>query len=339
MAAENLVIVLIGGPSGTTHKQSKDLEMQLKSLGIGTSNIQITDLAGVLQIAARLKVLDATEADDVATKGQLDTAIATVSGNVGSAQGDITALTTSINSEIVDRTNADLNLQSQITSNDTDIANLQTETGTLQSQITANDADIAQLQTDVSDEATARIAADTSLSTGVTTLDGRVDGHDTSISSLQSSLTSIQNNKPKEETQTAGAGGQSVFTLASLSVDPDNTIYDIEAYIDGRRMLLDPAGGLTKGFRKNTATEIEFSETVPEGAEVTFWKQGTSSGGGGGSTDLESIAVNPKPTVNGGNSLGDGVHAWSGVFLKDKNTADVWQLEVIDGVFQATLVE
>lgn len=99
------------------------------------------------------------------------------------------------------------------------------------------------------------------------------------VSELNNELIAIATNNPGEEVFVIGAGGASVFTLTKFQVDPDNTVYDIECYIDGRRMLLDPTGGLTKGFRKVSLNQVETSETVPEGKEVVFWKQGTAYGG------------------------------------------------------------
>ena len=313
MAADNLIIVLVGGSSGTTHKQSKDLEMRLKALGIGDSNIQITDASGVLQIAAKLKVTDGTEPDEVTTKGQLDavisaletddsalqTLIESVNLRVDDHDDDISTLTTGLADEIADRTAADLALQDAFS------------------------------------------GADDELQSSIDSVNTRVDGVDIDISDLQGSLAAILANNPGEETFTAGVGGQSTFTLTQFEIDADNSIYDVEAYIDGRRMLLDPAGALTKGFRKNSTTEIQFSEIVPEGKEVTFWKQGTSSAGsgGGGGSDLSAIVVDPRPAVNGDKSLGTATKAWGSVFIKDKADASVWELEIVNGTMQATLVE
>lgn len=100
----------------------------------------------------------------------------------------------------------------------------------------------------------------------------------TAIGALDNEVNAIVENNPGEQIFTATAG-QSVFNLTQFQVDPDNTVYDVEVFVDGRRQTLDPAGTLTRGFRKNSLTQIELSEALPEGKEVVVWKQGTSYGG------------------------------------------------------------
>ena len=130
----------------------------------------------------------------------------------------------------------------------------------------------------------------------------------TAIDALNSEMIAVITNNPGEEIFTVGAGGQSVFNLTEFQVDPDNTVYDIECYVDGRRMLLDPTGALTRGFRKNSLTQVELSETVPEGKEVVFWKQGTSYGGTtaptGGSLWSDPMDSTTTPNVDVAHDVG-----------------------------------
>lgn len=99
------------------------------------------------------------------------------------------------------------------------------------------------------------------------------------ISDLNGELIAVVTNNPGQEKFTVGVGGQTTFTLSTFILDPNNTILDLEVYIDGRRMLVDTTGGLGEDYRKISTTQFQFSFTVPEGRVVTAWKQGTSYGG------------------------------------------------------------
>lgn len=100
----------------------------------------------------------------------------------------------------------------------------------------------------------------------------------TAISDLNNEVVAIITNNPGEYRLTVPFGGQQVFTVPFL-VDTDNTVLDVEAFIDGRRMLLDTAGGATDDFVKISTTQIQFKQVVEAGRKVVIWKQGTSYGG------------------------------------------------------------
>jgi len=102
----------------------------------------------------------------------------------------------------------------------------------------------------------------------------------TAIDKLNNELIAIIDNNPGKQSFTVGVGGQSVFNLTLFQVDPDNAIEDVECFIDGRWQPLCNVGDFSTGsFRKNSLTQVETAETVPEGKKVVFWKQGTSYGG------------------------------------------------------------
>lgn len=99
------------------------------------------------------------------------------------------------------------------------------------------------------------------------------------IDKLNASLSSFLTNTPKQEEFLVGVGGQQIFNIAGFTFDADNAIFDIEAFIDGRRVVQDPAGGTARDFRKTSTSQVTFSFVVPEGRTVTFWKQGFVNGG------------------------------------------------------------
>jgi hypothetical protein len=96
--------------------------------------------------------------------------------------------------------------------------------------------------------------------------------HTLEINDLQDTLAGILANKPDMERFIAGPGGQSTFTLTRFTVDPLNSIFDIYVFWNGRWQNISVIGDFSDGqFRKNSSTEIELAETIPEGEEVTVY--------------------------------------------------------------------
>ena len=167
-----------------------------------------------------------------------------------------------------------------------------------------------------------------------TTQDGRLDDHDTDIGGLQTDLAAIEANNPAFEILVST--GQTVFTAAGLTWDASNAVLNIEVFINGRRYDVDGTG--VKNWKKTSTTAILFADTVPADAEVTIWKQGTAVLVSGGGSDLSNIVVDPKPAVNAAVGLGTVTKAWKSLFIKDKVTSQVYELEIVSGVLQATAV-
>jgi hypothetical protein len=78
------------------------------------------------------------------------------------------------------------------------------------------------------------------------------------------------------------AAPTTVFNLTNFTVDASNLIPDIEMYWNGQRITL----GATRGFKKNSASQMETNFTISEG-EVVFRKERTGAGGGGGGGNLQ----------------------------------------------------
>ena len=83
-------------------------------------------------------------------------------------------------------------------------------------------------------------------------------------------LTYLRANRAKEDVIPSGLGGQTVFNTTSITFEPSNLIPDIAVFVGDRKQIQDTAGGTTFSFRKLLATQIEFSETIPEGVYVTI---------------------------------------------------------------------
>ena len=138
---------------------------------------------------------------------------------------------------------AGASFQGQITANDNDIISLQ-------SQITSNDVDIANL-------------------------DGRVTINEGDITTINSTLSGILSNEPDEQ-QFFGDGSTKLYNVTQFTLDVDNTKFDVEVFVDGRKYRQDTAGGLTEDFRKNSTTQIEFAVAPTNGSRIIVYAVGTA---------------------------------------------------------------
>jgi hypothetical protein len=105
-------------------------------------------------------------------------------------------------------------------------------------------------------------------------------------------------------------------------------------FVNDRRAFVDPLGGSTRDYKKNSISQIEFSYTVPEGSTVLIRQERT---GGtlltGVGTDLTNITVDPQPQTNAAYSIGTVSKAWKLIYIKDKITSQVYEVEVVNGIF------
>lgn len=175
----------------------------------------------------------------------------------------------------------------------------------------------------------------TSLSSQLLSVSGTLN---TRIDGVSSAITSILSNNPNQYRSVVSTlSGQTIFS-PGFTFDTISSVLDVELFVNGRRYPQCTVGNFSTGaFRKNSTTQIETQETIAYDAEVIVWKQGTSSGGGGGggSTDLNNIATNPSPLASGSQALGTLAKPWSGLYLKDTVTSQVYLLQIVSGSFQA----
>ncbi len=175
-----------------------------------------------------------------------------------------------------------------------------------------------------------------STTTDVSEFDGALSAADTNVQkaleTLDDAVGAIQSNNPKFYREVVAAPA-TVFNVSGFTFDALNTILDIELLINGKWYPPCTAGDFSTGaWRKNSTSQIETEESIPVDAEVVVWKQGTSSGGGGGGTDLENITVDPQPAVAATQSLGTLAKPWSGLYIKDTATSQVYLLQITNGI-------
>jgi len=358
-AIDTLIQIQQGNKVGL--RESKDLEVLFKALGIGTDNIQIRQSAsGELEIVAKLKVADATDAGHVVTKSQLDSATGTVLADVDAletrmdtAEADIVAAEGRLDVDEAAITALDGRLdtaEADIVSLDGRLDTAETTIVSLDGRLDTAEVTIVSLDTRLDTAEATIISLDgrldvvepivTQHTADISALDTRLDTAETEIDQLQADLNTIEANVPDEEEFTAIAL-QVLFDLTGFTVDASNLIRDIEVFVDGRRQIQATSGIFAgnKGWRKNSTSQIELAEAPGDGKAVTVWKQGTAvvvSGGGG--TDLQNIAVHPQPASNGSKSLGTSAKGWDGVHVKDTASAQVWKIQVNGGVLEAISV-
>lgn len=172
------------------------------------------------------------------------------------------------------------------------------------------------------------------LQTELSDHESRVTALELVATTLVSAVTALQSNTPAQEIQTSTAG-QTVVTLTSLTFNASNAVLDIDLYIDGRLQTLDVSGGSTYAYHKTSTTTLLLSEAIPAGKQIMVLKRGTSTGPNAAmaapGTDLTAITVDPKPSVAGNHSLGSANFPWKSLFIKDKSTSQVYELEIVNG--------
>ena len=164
--------------------------------------------------------------------------------------------------------------------------------------------------------------ADPNYSTaGVDSVVSQGDNLTLAVDKLNSSASAILNNNPAEQSFLVGPGGQSVFVITNFQFHVNNAIRDVEGYIDGRRLLLDTAGGLDEDFRKIAVDQVETSYVVPEGRRVTFYKQGSAYGGivppSPGKLYSDPMDASVIPSADISHDLGSGVRRVRAVYARD----------------------
>ena len=150
-----------------------------------------------------------------------------------------------------------------------------------------------------------------SISSNVSSLQGQIDtidsqivaigvedaNQDAEIGSLTTDLTAILTNTPKEESF-IGNGILVDFTLTTFAFDASNAKWDIEVYVNGRRQTLDTTATNSQDWQKTDTTTIHFVVPPANGARVTIFKQGTSSGSSGSLSNDTTVKLAKNTTVS-----------------------------------------
>jgi hypothetical protein len=137
-----------------------------------------------------------------------------------------------------------------------------------------------------------------------------IDSHPAAISKLDLTLWGIITNNPEEEYAIVGPTPVYYFDATGMSWDPDNTALDIAVFINGVKQTQSITGGLDQAYRKNNATELQFSFAVPENARITVRLERTGGDvGTGGPLTVQDENFTIDSFVNQINFVGSGVTA------------------------------
>ncbi len=167
--------------------------------------------------------------------------------------------------------------------------------------------------------------------TGYLGLESTVIQNTIDIAALQAFATSM----PMQQKFTTYLN-QSIFDLTLFTIDPSNTVFDVDYLIDGRWQSQCSVGDFSDGaVRKLSDSQIELAEPLPEGKTFIVFKRTMS--GGSPLVDLTAITVNLGFVTP--RSVGTAQRPAFSFILKDKVTSDIWELEVREGVFQLVRVE
>lgn len=112
----------------------------------------------------------------------------------------------------------------------------------------------------------------------------QTDDHNTAIGKLDTALAMVAAEVAAfvavaavEETQVVGAGGTNIYNNVGFTWNADPSKTDILVFVNGVKVQQDKTGGLTKDFRKNSQSQLEFAYNVPENSKITVRKQTVST--------------------------------------------------------------
>ena len=139
-AIDTLIQIKQGNSVGL--RESKDLEIWLKTIGLGASNIQVAEIVvGTIDIAGKLSVQAGAAAGEVINKGQLDAATGSLDGDVSALDGRLTTAESDIGT-----------LDGRVTATEGDITALDGRLTTAESDINTLQADLLTIESNNPDE-------------------------------------------------------------------------------------------------------------------------------------------------------------------------------------------
>lgn len=192
----------------------------------------------------------------------------------------------------------------------------------------------SSLRDDAQDAALASVSGASSLR------DDQQDATTAAVSgSLQAQINAITSDFAKEEIFEFVDGQTVIGPLVTIAYDPSYSRRDIQVFRNGQKVQQSVSAS-EGDWEKYDGDKVRFHVPLAGEGKVVVRDERTGGGGGGvsGSTDLEQIVVNPQPSVNGAQSLGSTVRAWSAVYLRDTVTSDIYRVEMVSGALQAALV-
>lgn len=134
---------------------------------------------------------------------------------------------------------------------------------------------------------------------------------------LQAQIDALASGVAEEVVHTVSGDSTTDFSVGGVFTFDPSATDDIEVFRNVSRQYLSKTGNLEDGgYIKLNSTTIRFLYFPKDGDKVSIRKEN-----GSGVQDLENISVNPQPSIDGAQSLGEsGGKAWSGLWVKDKNT-------------------
>jgi hypothetical protein len=172
-----------------------------------------------------------------------------------------------------------------------------------------------------------------------TTVVGTDDTYPAAISKVDAALDTILTDVALEEVFVVPPGGLSSITLTTFTLSSNADDTDITVRVNGKLLTQSTTSYPSKDFAKSGTTQILFSFSVLEGAEIVVRKERTGAvSGGGGTIDLSAVDQNIIPDNNNTRYIGSTTKGWKSVFLSDIATGGVYQLQVNNGVLEAVLI-
>jgi hypothetical protein len=155
-----------------------------------------------------------------------------------------------------------------------------------------------------------------------TTIIDANDNYAVAISKLDAAVSGFSLPTPyEEEFVVTNPSGQTVFNLSLFSMSPLNSLADTIVFVNGAYQRIDPAGGTAKDYKKTSATQIQFSYTVPYNARVLIRNNVVGGGGGSGAVFRKMVLNSTGSAIPAGK-----VVAWNNdgtVSLADANTMSI----------------
>lgn len=118
-----------------------------------------------------------------------------------------------------------------------------------------------------------------------------------------------------------------VYRCNEIEWNPENDVFDVVIF----RNNVKRTQGENRDFIKISSNEVEFYEEIEDGEEIRV-RQERSGAPSTGSADFVNIPVSLQPDTNGARNIGSVTRAWGALFLKDKTTAQVYELSIDNGV-------
>jgi len=157
---------------------------------------------------------------------------------------------------------------------------------------------------------------------------GKPKRGNTNEEAIQAQLDALASGVAEEVVFSVSGDSTTDFSSAGVFTFDPSATDDITVHRNVSRQYLSKTGNLVDGaYIKLNSTTIRFLYFPKDGDKVSIRKEGNVGG-----LDLENISVNPKPAIDGAQSLGESSKTWSSIFVKDQDTGFPIEIGVSAGV-------